>query len=360
LLGNFTKNISVIDALNQLNIKHENRPNSKGWLNIICPFHRDSSFGNASVNVNSGVISCFKCGASKNISTLLRDHNSVYEFVPTVPIVQRRKEIVKSKNITNKLNYNFIHKEIDPDEFYYLKQRGLTKEFCDEFKIVRSFTDPYCDYFAYPIVDSNKKIFNVEFRKLKQMEYLQTYYASYDMSYSQLSDKFKEQCEKENIRISDYKLYKGNEIIQDKVLFYLLDKKVKYESGSRIKETLFNIDNLDFNKDLYLVEGIGSVGRIWANISKNCTCTFGSKISKEQLEYLKKFKRVILIPDRDLAGFQMVNSLYQELKNLIVIDTIFEDTDTDYVFDLQNTNNYMEANEYIAKYLLKYNVKTLF
>ena len=331
-------NIDIFKALDSLGIKHQSKPNNRGWIPIICIFHSDKNFGNASINVNSGVISCYRCGVSKNISTLLKERNSNYTYIPQTNYQPEiKKEVKKSTNIDSKLIYRFIHKEIDnPEDFYYLKQRGFTKEFCKEFKIVRSFTDPYCDYFCYPIIDKDKNIYQTEFRKLMQMEYLQKYYKCYDLSYHQLTEQFKQQCEKENIRIADYKLYKGNNIIEDKTLFYLLDKKVKYESGSQIKNTIWNINNLNFNEVLWLTEGIGSMSRIWSYISKNCSCTFGSQILQPQIEYLKKFVQVNLVVDQDAAGLKMASTLYSELKNLFVVDIPYEDTHEEYVESIKN------------------------
>lgn len=359
MFDNFNKNIDIISALNTLNIKHQNKPNSKGWIDIICPLHNDHSFGNASININSGVISCFKCGQSKNISSLLKERNSNYIYTPQILIQPKIKKQIQNSSINKDLIYNFIHKEIDkPEDFYYLKQRGFTKEFCKEFKIVRSFTDPYCDYFAFPIIDSNKSICLTEFRKLMQIEYLQTYYNSCSLSYEQLNEDFKQHCKDNNIHITNYKLYKGNEIIIDKVLFYLLDKKVKYESGSRIKETIFNIDNLNYNEILWLVEGIGSIPKIWNNISKNVTCTFGSQISLDQIIYLKKFKQINLVVDQDEAGVKMVIKLRGELKNFFIIDILYEDTDEEYVNAIKNCKLKLQE-EFLAKSILKYG-KTLF
>jgi 5S rRNA maturation endonuclease (ribonuclease M5) len=359
MLNNFTQKVNVIEALNTLGIKHQNKPNSKGWLPIICIWHNDKDFGNASVNVNSGVIKCFKCGETGNVSSLLKERNSNYTFVPSAITQPVKQEIKKSVNIDSSLIYRFIYKEIDnPEDFYYLKQRGFTKEFCKEFKIVRSFTDPYSNYFAFPVIDKSKNIYNCEFRKLIQMETIQQYFNTTNIPYSNLSEVFKKHCEDHDIKIVDYKLYKDGKVSEDKTLFYLMDKKVKYESGSRVKQTLFNIDNLNYDEVLYLCEGIGSIPKLWTYISKNCTCTFGSQISPDQIEYLKKFKEIIIIPDRDIAGQKMVLFLRDHIKNLKVIDISYEDTDENFVFEIQNTN-IISVGEYLARSKFRF-TKTLF
>lgn len=359
MFDNFNKNIDIITALTSLNIKYRGKANSKGWIDIICPLHDDKNFGNASININSGVISCFNCGQSKNISSLLKERNSVYTFIPSTIQPEIKKIEIKKNNINKNLIYNFIYKEIDnPDDFFYLKQRGFTKEFCKEFKIVRSFTDPYCDYFAFFILDSSKDIAVIEFRKLMQFEYLQTYYDSHNLSYEQLSNDFKKCCLNNNIFLSDYKLYREGKIIVDKVLFYLLDKKVKYEKGSIIKNTIFNINNLNYNEVLFLTEGISSLPKIWTNISKNCSCTFGSQVSSEQLIYLEKFKQINLVVDQDEAGVKMVLKLRDNLKNLFIIDIIYEDTDNEYTNAIKNCE-LKTPEEFLSKSIIKYG-KNLF
>lgn len=345
--------VSIYSLLNKANIKYTGTPNRKGWLSILCPNHADKNFGNCSVNVESGVISCFACGYTDNISNLTGT-NFIANYSPEL-----EKE---DKHITPKINknldYNFIYLTLKPQDFYYTSQRGFTEEFCNRFNFVRCFSFPYTDYFATPIIDTKKQIFTVEFRKLMEYEYLCKYYNNTG-SFKRLKNKFTLECINDKIELTkDYTLYKNGNIIYDDKLNYLLDKKVKYETDSRLKETLWNIDNLDFNSPLYVVEGIGSVAKIWMYISKNVTCTFGSKITENQLELLKKFKEVIIIPDQDLAGIMMTNTIYQSHKNLYVIDIQEEDTDRNYIISIKNTNKII-AYEWLAKKIISEN-KVLF
>ena len=78
------------------------------------------------------------------------------------------------------------------------------------------------------------------------------------------------------------------------------------------------------------------------------------------MEYLKEFDEVIYIPDFDLAGFYASDSLKKELKNLMIIDIEFEDTDKEYISEIKNTNNKISASDYIGRYLMKYGIKSLF
>lgn len=354
MLNSFVQKIDIFDALRMLNIKHKSKPNSKGWVSVICPFHNDKNFGNCSVNVNSGVISCFRCGESKNVYTLLKDNGLNYQL-NTNNNVQVE---VKPKVIKQELVYNFIYYSINPRDYYYLHQRKFSLEFCDTFKIVRSFKKYYTDYFTVPIIDKGKGIYEFEFRKLMQYEYLQKYFEICDKPFNELNIIFDKYCQDNKIHLDNYKLYMNGKRIDDDDLLYLLDKKVKYELDSRVKETIWNIDNLKRHESLYVVEGIGSVCRIYEELSKNVTCTFGSQVSKDQIDYLKQFNEVIIIPDPDEAGFKMVNTFNQELDNCYVIDIQSEDTDSNYILDIFNTNK-IKSNEYVSKYLVKHN-NTLF
>ncbi len=313
---------NIQELLIQSSIKIKGTPNSKGWLSILCPFHNDHNFGSCSININNGIISCFVCG-SHHINDLLAENKAIdFSYKEEVQQQEIKKPI--SKKLTPDFKFNFISMPLNPEQFYYTKQRGFTKEFCEQFNIVRCFSFPYKDYFAVPIYDTKKKIYECEFRKLLQYEYENT-------------------------------LNKTEDIIN-----YIADKKVKYESNAQLKKTLWNIDNLNRNLPLYVCEGIGSIPKIWLYISKNCTCTFGAQITKEQIEYLKQFKKVYYIPDFDRAGYEAVNKLRTQLNNLLIINTSFEDTDEQFIYELQNTNNILTANEYISKYMIHYNIKSIF
>lgn len=346
--------LEIIGLLNTLGIKHENHPNSKGWLNIICPDHMDHEFGNASINIISGKYHCFKCGSKGHIDQLWKKRFNIipdnkFEQVISEPV----KEVKVNRHITDN-KYNFIHTELKPDKYNYTLQRGFTKEFIDYFGIRHALSDIYSDYLIIPIIDKEKNIVEIEARKLKEYETLKSYF-DLDLHFDRLKRQFKKHIKDNNIHMTKYKLSFNNEIIEDDNLFYLLDKKVKYCTGSRINETLFNIDYLDRNEPLYLVEGLGSIPKIWSYVSKNCTCTFGSNVSDYQIEYLKQFKTVYLIPDFDLAGYKMAKKLYYSLDNLYIIDIKdFDDTDENYV-NLLLTKPLTDTLEYLNSYKYEFN-----
>ena len=235
-----------------------------------------------------------------------------------------------------------------------MKQRGFNKNFCNQFNIKHIIGSYYEDYFSIPIIDSKKNIVSIEFRKLLQYEYYQKFFKKEVIEKKDEED-FKQYLKDNKITFDEKKnqLYKDTTEYFNSTIQYLLSPKVKYEVGSRITETIWNIDNLNFNEDLYICEGIGGIAKIYQYISKNCTCTFGSNVSEYQIEYLQKFKkRVVLIPDNDEAGQKMCLILFRELKHLFLLLTKYDDTEEEYVKNLL-TNSIIAADGYVANVMMR-------
>jgi len=76
----------------------------------------------------------------------------------------------------------------------------------------------------------------------------------------------------------------------------------------------FNQDNLDKSKPMIVCEGIMDIHKIWSNINKNVTCTFGISLSDGQKEFLKDASNVILFIDDDEAGHKSV-SIFEKFMN---------------------------------------------
>ena len=342
----------IMGILDSLGIKHESQVNSKGWLGIICPDHPDKFFGNCSININSGKYKCFSCGSKGHIDLLYKKAFNRDRTQSNNSYIEPKKEEIKSNKYITKNVYNFTHTKLLPDRYNYTRQRGFTNEFVDHFELRHCLSDIYSDYLVIPIQDKSKNINEAEFRKLKEYETLKLYF-NCNHPFERLKRQFKKHVKDNNIKLdSEYKLHFNNEIIENEILLYLLDKKVKYLSGSRIKETIFNIDQLDRNKILWLCEGTGSLGKLWKYISKNCSCTFGSEISMAQIEYLKQFKQINIIPDNDLAGNKLCFKLHNALDNLNIVFIDCEDTDENYINKILNTPS-ITSKEYQFNHLDK-------
>lgn len=354
----------IIRTLDNLNILHEDTPNSRGYLNVICPFHDDKDFGNSGIDISTGVIHCFRCHTSKDIISLVREKmnfsfKEAVNFIKNKDIFNKKeklnnvscdfnlnnKENIKNKKINKKIKTidDLILEKFNPEDFEYTRIRGFTKKFCNEFNIQKCISGWYKNYFIIPIFDTKKNISTFEARKLNKFEYLK--------SIGITEEQLEKTIEIKKLKIKDFKVYSRitEEYIDNSIFLFLLKPKVLYPSGSIINETLFNIDNLDFNKDLWASEGMGSIPKIYENISKNVTCTFGSEITDSQIEYLKKFnKRKIIIPDNDEASLIEIESLNMQVENLFVADIKSEDKDNSFITDLKNCN-IISAFEYVAK-----------
>lgn len=353
----------IINVLNKLGIQlKNNNPNSKGWLSILCPspYHNDKHFGNCSININNGVVKCLSCGYTKNIYSVVMDnlkcsYKEALDFIDKDSNyffnIKKIKDIKKediNKKITQNNEYNFAHIELNPDIYHYTKSRNITKEFCEYFKIRHALSGLIDDYFIIPIIDIKKNIYEYEARKLKEYEILKKI-LNKEASLEELKINFKNYCVSNNIKNKNNNLYINEEVYYNTDIKYIFKSKTFYIKNSRCKETLWNIDNLSFSKPLYVVEGLGSICKIWSNISKNVTAIFGANISEAQINYLKNFDIVYFIPDHDKAGYSSVEILNkQNLQNVHIIDIVEKDIHTEYVYKILNTPHIS-----IKTYLLK-------
>ena len=357
----------IIATLDNLGLKHESHPNHKGWLQCQCPnpTHYEQVHDNCSVNLNSGFIKCFSCGygnkgeSRKSIVNAVMDRLN-YSYKEAIQFIEQgiacttsimSQQTPKRKRVRKKPLYNFTMVDLNPNDFYYTRSRGFTEEFIKHFNIKHVTSSWFNDYMIIPIIDSSKHINEYEGRKLKEYETLCEFYKVTDIPLDTLKNNFKLLCRKNDVRLNrkNYKVYMGENVIEDSQLQYLLKPKTLYISNSRCQETLWNIDNLNREEDLFVVEGLGSVCCLWSHISKNVTAIFGVSITEEQIEYLKQFKKVIYIPDYDKAGYESVNFLKDKIDNLSVIVCQCEDTDSEYVDTIKNSEQ-IDPNKYIYDY----------
>ncbi len=91
----------------------------------------------------------------------------------------------------------------------------------------------------------------------------------------------------------------------------------KYKSSIAFprKDTLFNYDNLDASKPLFVVEAPMSVlrGLTHGNDLDNITATFGASVTKEQMKLMQEFPLIYIGMDPDPAGWVASLKLMKEL-----------------------------------------------
>ena len=341
----------IISALNLLGIQYDkNKITSKNWMSCLCPQHSDKHFGNCSINLDSGIISCFACGQSVSIKKLLEERGldstldlSQFNFIP-ISEVKREREIINH-------DYDFSFLPLNPEEYSYTKQRGYTKSYCEEFNIVHCISGEYADFIITSIVDTKRGIKTFEARKLKKDIVLEKYYSTMIKSRLSNEERFEKDCEERKYKIVKNQIIdKEGELCFSYDLFYLLKPKVLYPYGSGTWNTIFNIDNLDYNEDLWMSEGTGSHPKLYQHISKNSTACLGASITVEQIKILKNFKkRIIIVVDKDKAGYNLVLEMFKKLDNIYVCLIDVEDTDNIYVEKIKNCR-LLGANEFLIKY----------
>lgn len=345
----------IAKAMNLLNIQRYGN-NNGNWIGIICPMHSESTpGGSCSINLESGVIHCFSCHQSINAIDLIKQRYNV-NFSEALKLIDVRSDVKinyrpvkkEKKRVETKVEHDFTEISFNPDNYHYTRTRGFTEEFCERFNITRCLSGIYNDYMIIPCFDSNKKIFEFEARKLFSYENLNMFFDTINEDFGKLKRKLERYIKRNKIKLVDYILFQDNKVIYDDRLKYLLQPKVKYVPGSQLYRTIWNVDNLKYDDELYVCEGLGSICKLWTNITKNCSAVFGSKIDKEQIEILKRFKKIVLLPDYDEAGYSMVKFLNMYLNNFTVKKIKLEDTDKDYINEIKQTKE-LKPSEYLTR-----------
>ena len=335
----------IIEILNSLNISYKD--DGGDWIKCRCPnpSHIDNN-PSAGININTGVFNCFSCGYSKSIIHVIMDNfNCSYnealnmldigikntEKKPTINLTQH----IKRKKRKEKVKKSFISVKTDISDFEYARLRGFTKEFCTTFNIKLGVSGLYKDYMIIPIVEKEVNAF--EARRVMEYEYLLKYFNLEEGNYNYLKEKYKQ-------------LQKDEKIIQNEYSYYLNKPKTLYPKNSNINNTLFNYKNLDTNKELYVVEGIGSIPKIWTHITKNVTCIFGAEVTNKQILLLRNFPKIILIPDNDQAGDMTIRIFNHYIKNVYVKKISSDDTEDKYIKEIQNTKEIQSSKLLVRRF----------
>jgi hypothetical protein len=193
------------------------------------------------------------------------------------------------------------------------------------------------DFLIIPIIDKEKGIQTFEARRLKEINYLFDFFQSSDRVefpevLKSLKDELEKYCSNKMIVYKKGILYQNGEKIDHEKLLYLLKPKVLYPGNSDQKETLFNREELDLDKDLYISEGTGTLPKLY-RFNKNSTCLFGTAGSKNdsQQKLLTKFKKKkILIPNHDVASYSMIWKLSKFVDDIWVLPIKEDDTHKDF------------------------------
>ena len=269
-------------ALSIIGVKYIERGRS---LWIICPYHQDTTESGSLICDDSdlhGFYQCFSCRKKTNFHTLI-------------------------KNITGKSVYQILNIQSDYNNFEYKQQ--LYKY---DNKIKK---------------DIEKKIFNIEGDFYKITENTDAY--NYLVNKRKINPSVIEDLNLtyvkylkvnsetiENKEISSYlynriitPIYLNNELVNLDARDYTGNQKPKVLYPRKAMKPLFNFDNLNYNKPLYVDEGILNLYTIYSEIDKNVTAIMGNQLNDIQIEQINNFKEIIIIPNNDQGSKTLLNQL---------------------------------------------------
>jgi len=260
--------IDIERLLTDLHIEYKNAgPNN---VKIVClnPNHDDKA-PSMLVHKEIGMINCFGCHESGSIFKLLEycgiSGINAYKYLLNYTSSNQTEEALKknledfvsrrgkSKERENVLKYENIelpmHRTIDYD--FYLKKRNVTKEDILEWKMAIVTDGKYMGWILIPIYQNG---------------ILRNYFLRSTLGGGKIFGKYPRH------------------------------------------DLLPGIDfATDYSKPIYVVEGIFDAIAI-RHANYQAVASLSNKLLPAQLEILKKYKRVIIVPDNDKMGYELVRS----------------------------------------------------
>ena len=257
--------ISDVELKEILHVEKETR---SGQYICTCPFcGKEQHFY---INKKTQMFDCKKCGEFGNIYKLLRFLDKTYLLngatIENTDTIVSVRSMLASELESSEVSVTELPEVKMPvgwrvlrNSNLYLLNRGITPELCERYKFGSTkMLRKYDNYVLIPIYDGGK---------------IRGYIGRYGSK-----------------KVPDGKLRYNNSI------------------GTQFAQLLFGYDEITENTaTVILVEGIfdkiavDKVLRLWESEEVKCVCTFGKKISAEQIEKLKVkgVSRVILLYDFD-------------------------------------------------------------
>lgn len=101
-------------------------------------------------------------------------------------------------------------------------------------------------------------------------------------------------------------------------------QKYENDKGFRKADHVYGISCLDISRPLLVVESTMSVLKAWDYRLMNCCCILGSHASMKQLQFLQRFKTVVLCLDGDRSGVRGTRDLIRKLAGheVLIADTV--------------------------------------
>lgn len=247
-----------------------------------CCFHSGDNTPSLSINFSKGLFYCFGCQKKGTISRLVKEVTgksmssilgiekdfNVFSAVQHIPYIPQ-KPITKDVFLDIRGVFNPFDKS--DKAIKYLTKRYISWSVAQKMNMqytVESFINGthFVDRLLIPIYDETKKIVNIEGRDVTFQQTLKCLYPA-----------------------------KASKPIYE---WYILNKE----------------------KPLYVFEGLIKMAVARSDpFFENSTATLGSRVSEFQMEQLKLFKKVVVIPDNDEAGERMTDEIKRRHSNVSIM-----------------------------------------
>ena len=272
-------------AISYLGLRTKNKITSyTEEAKIHCPFHKDNT-PSMFINIKNGVYKCFSCGRHGSIESLCKEMTgeNLYRALGIKTNAENNQfssfarklsnqnlynyEDNKTKKKTVYLNFNekdFVPATSDNLSLRYLLRRGLTTEISDSVGLMyceesRINTTLFKNRLCIPIFEDGC-LCSIEGRKILAAD---------------------------------------------------PGPKVLYPKNTSVN-LLYDIDNLDRSKTLYVCEGLMDLLLLrTCQAFSNSSSIFGASLTDRQLSQLSEFKDIVYIPDNDEAGEGVVTKLFE-------------------------------------------------
>lgn len=277
----------------------------EGNYSCCLGIHRDK-IPSLGINKITGKWHCFSCGESGITldSLYYKVFHKHYKTLQNQNNISNTFSFIRNADIINEI------KQAQDNYKYYCKPI-INKEILFTYDDLRNTSNKY-------LLEDLKIFFNKRAFNLKDIEYLNKRYNA-DIRIIKSID----------FLLEDNNFNKFNRTYTQKILFpqrdYLTKEILNYEMRnisilssdpkvirpSYCKSKFLNsYSNLDYNKPLYLHEGLMDCLVFLLHCEENTACTNGCELTDEILEELTKFNEIVVIPDNDKAGYSLVNQIF--------------------------------------------------
>lgn len=286
----------------------------------ICPFHSDTN-PSMNISVDKQIYKCFSCGAGGNVFTFVSEYEKI-GFLDAVKKVasyigydlssynleETKKEdplkiklLSLTKDAADFYNYTLIN--TNNSGIQYLKNRGISHEIIEHFKLGYSHEDSnkilkYLNQRGYSVEEINRAGIG-----LSNNGFMDRFYGRVIFPITDLN--------------GNIVAFSGRRINDDKTSKYINSNENILFNKS---ECLYNFYEAKpyilQNKVVYVVEGFMDAIALYKANVKNVVATMGVNLSKQHIRALEKLGcKVVLSLDSDDAGQSAMFKLVESLKN---------------------------------------------